>query len=195
MTRPIWAEGLLATADKLAGRGAGAGRPALTNLRLATSTACYALFHQISRHGVFASLPTATEDDVAHVARWFTHTGVRGAADLVLVAEGGQSAKKGDTSPVALLRGAAPLAPQLLLVAESFAELQDRRVEADYSNDYDPVRLVTLDHMDTARAAVNASWSLWTAGNSPRTERALAHDGYRRFLQLALFKSGGPRSR
>lgn len=194
MTKPLRAAALLRTADKLAGREAGSGRPAVTDLRRATSTAYYALFHRITRDGVIAALPSAVETDIAHVARWFTHAGIRAAADLVVVANGTNAPRRPDTSPVALLRNAG-LPLQLVIVAESFTELQDRRIEADYDNDYDPVRWSTLDHVATAREAVTAAWALQRAVSSRRAERQKAHDAYRRFLLLALVKSGGPRTR
>jgi hypothetical protein len=194
--RPIWASDMLKTAGRLAGRQAGPGRPALCDLRRATSTAYYALFHQITRHGAFASVGTATEDEVSFLARWYSHTGIRAAAELVVVADSSNAPKKGDRTSVELLRGRSGSVPdKLLLVAETFVELQDRRHEADYSNDYDPVRYATLDHVDSADAAVRAAWSMWTGGESTRASRQTTHDSYRRFLQLALLKSGGPKTR
>jgi hypothetical protein len=195
--RPIWASSMIKTAERLAGKGAGAGRPALTDLRRATSTAYYALFHQLTRHGAFFSVPTATEDEVAVLARWFTHTGMVQAASWVVMAASHSSPPKEAVDAVGLLRTTAnPVPPpQLLTIAEAFVELQAARHDADYSNAYDPVRYVTLDHVKTADAAVRAAWSLWQAGESADPGRQAAHDSYRRFLQLALLKSGGPRRR
>ena len=186
---------MLKTADRLAGRDAGRGRPALCDLRRATSSAYYALFHQITRHGVYASIPTADEHDVALVARWFTHQGVRAAADAVVKAAGG---RPGDADvAVVMLRTSSgrPVPPDLLLVAEAFGELQDARHDADYSNDYDPVRYTTIAQVDLADRAVRATWSMWRASRSSKADRADLHDSYRRFLQLALLRSGGPKNR
>ena len=84
MTRPIYGSRLIVTAENLAGVWAGQGRPALCDLRRATSTAYYALFHQIVRHGAFEFLPEADEEQMAEIARWFTHRGILAAAGMVL---------------------------------------------------------------------------------------------------------------
>lgn len=188
---------MLRTAAKLAGKDAGPGRPALCDLRRATSTAYYALFHQILRHGVVAAVPTATEAEISRVARWFTHTGVRQSAGWVVSAASSNAPRKEDREAVQLLRGGPcqGVPPQLLQVAEAFIQLQDARHLADYSNDYDPIRYVTIDHVDTADLAVRATWSMWRAGQSTKQSRLDVHDSYRRFLHLALLKSGGPRAR
>lgn len=197
MSSPIWASSMLKTAQRLAGTNSGPGRPALCDLRRATSTAYYALFHQITRHGVFASVPSAEEEEVARIARWFTHTGIRQACAWVQVASSPRAPKQQDREAVDLLRRypRQPVPHQLVLVADSFVELQNARHDADYSNDYDPNRPVTLDHVLTADAAIRATWSMWTAQESTRPARIEVHDAYRRFLQLAMLKSGGPRAR
>lgn len=196
MTSPIWASAWLRTADQLAGRGQGRGRPSLSNLRRSTSTAYYALFHQITRHGALASVSTASEAEVAYVARWFTHTGVRQASTWVLKAESKKIPAKADVHPVELIRSRKAQPPaQLLSVAEAFIELQNARHDADYSNDYSPVRYTTLDHVDTAEAAVKDAWSMWRAKDSPKPARLELFDSYSRFLQLALLASGGPKAR
>lgn len=197
MTSPIYASGMLRTAHALAGLTSGRGRPALSDLRRGTSTAYYALFHQITRHGALNAFPTATEPEIANVTRWFTHTGIKKAAAWVVVADGSRLPAKVDRSPVLLLRRdpQAPISQNLLTVAESFIELQDARHEADYSNDYDPVRYATRDHVATAELAVKAAWSMWRAQSSPKTSRLEESDGYRRFLALCLLASGGPRTR
>lgn len=196
MTSPIWASALLKTADQLAGRGAGRGRPSLSDLRRSTSTAYYALFHQITRHGALASVPTATENEIAYLARWFTHTGIKQASTWVIKANSGKPSPKADVQPVSLILGGASKPPQQLLsVAEAFVDLQNARHDADYSNDYSPVRYTTLDHLDTAQAAVKDTWSMWRAMESPKEPRRQLFDSYRRFLQLSMLASGGPKTR
>ncbi len=195
--QPILASGLLRTADGLAGAAAGSGRPALCDLRRATSTAYYALFQQLTRHGAFASMPDAEESDVDLVSRWFTHSGVRAASDLVLVAASRDIPRRPDASAVAILRRAPtqPLPAQLIVVAQAFGRLQDVREAADYSNAYLPNRYETLSHVATSQLAVRETWSMWRARSSPKPPRRQLHQTYRRFLQLALLKSGGPRTR
>lgn len=197
MTNPIYASAMLATAQRLAGVGAAPGRPALCDLRRATSTAYYALFHQLTRHGALVSVPSAEEDEISYLARWYSHTGIKRASRQVSMTASTGALPKEDRTAVALLRRspARPVSPQLLTVAESFLELQAAREEADYSNDYEPLRYTTLDYVATAEVAVRTCWSLWRARSSSSDARIELHDGYARFLQLALLHSGGPRSR
>lgn len=197
MSSPIWASDMLRTAEKLAGKGAGQGRPALCDLRRATSTAYYALFHQMTRHGALIAFPSLEEDEISAVARWYTHTGVRKAATWVTLAQHASTPPREAREAVKLLRTTAGTIPpaQLLLVADSFIELQNARHDADYSHEYDPVRYTTLDHVATADSAVRATWSMWRAQWSPKENRQALHDLYSKFLSLALLASGGPKSR
>lgn len=200
MTRPIYASGLLKTAKKLAGVDAGRGRPALADLRRATSTAYYALFHQIVRHGSFVFLPGGTEPEVAEVARWFTHTGVLSAATLVTEAasvRGADRIKKPYRTGVLALRSAAmgAIPGDLVTVADAFRSLQEARHGADYDGNYDPVRAVTINHVQDAEAAVKATWSMWLARGSSNPDRRTVSEAYVCFLRLALLQSGPPKGR
>ena len=196
MTSPIWASDLLRTADKLAPAEAGRGRPALCDLRRATSTAYYALFHQVIRHSALHAVPGATEDDIANVSRWHTHAGVRRASEWVIRADENASVPKEARAAVTLLQGAGtPIPRPLLTVANTFVSLQDARHDADYSNQYDPVRFTTREHVQSADLAVRATWSMWRARTSTRSARQELHAAYSRFLSLALVASGGPRVR
>lgn len=198
MSSPILPSGFIKTAYKLAGRDAGQGRPALSDLRRSTSTAYYALYHQILRHGVFAAVPNASEDDVANITRWFTHTGVADAAAWVVTAASNkQQLNKSERGSVLLLRRdpRQPIQDELLLVAETFIDLQRARHEADYSSSYDPVRYATVDHVNSAQAALKATESMWRAQESSRTERQELANSYKRFLILCLSASGGPKTR
>ena len=201
MTRPIYGSRLIGTAKKLAGFGASQGRPALSDLRRATSTAYYALFHQLIRHGAFEFLPSATEEEAADVARWFSHTGVFSAAGLVLAADTakpiGQFGKH-DRVAVTALRSAAgqdPLPTRVVTVADAFQSLQEARTAADYDGNYDPVRAVTINHVQDADQALGDCRLLWK-GQVKRGARTTGVDAtYRTFLRLALLKSGGPKGR
>lgn len=209
MTRPIYGSRLIVTAEKLAGVGAGSGRPASSDLRRATSTAYYALFHQVVRHGAFAYLVDGSEDEIAEIARWFTHTGILDASRLVLEADSVkplQQMKRGDRAAVMSIRSAAGLGgvtwtpgdrlpSQVVVVADAFQTLQEARHSADYDGNYDPVRAVTINHVADADAAIRATWSLWRSDGSPRKNRQHWWPAYRAFLLLALLKSGGPRAR
>ena len=201
MTSRILAVGLLRTAEKLVPPHPGPGRPALADLRRATSTAYYALFHQIARHGALDFLPTVTEAEIADVSRWFTHTGVLKAAQLVIEAASPapiDQVRKERRVPVMSLRSAAgggPLANQLVTVADSFQTLQVQRHRADYDSNYDPYRATTLAHVAEARTALDAAWWLWLSGDTRQQPRWDAHASYRCFLRLALLYSGVPKAR
>lgn len=201
MSHPILASSLLRTAERLAGVGAGPGRPALSDLRRATSTAYYALFHQILRHGATDFLHrTATESDVAAVARWYTHGGILKAAELVLRADTPhrlEHVSKGDRTSVLMVRraGDGVVPPRLVEVADTFGNLQRLRHEADYDGSYDPVRAATLSHVQSASHALAATRHLWRSGWVDDERRHPEHRCYVAFLRLALLASGGPRSR
>lgn len=200
MTGPIYGSRLIITAERLAGVGAGRGRPALSDLRRATSTAYYALFHQVIRHGAFEFLPEASESEAAELARWFSHTGVFSAAGLVLDAASGKPSGhfgKHDRVAIAALRSAAvgtvPL--RVVTVADAFQSLQAAREAADYDGNYDPVRAVTLNHVQDAKEALAEARLLWSGQKRPGARRMGTDTTYRTFLRLALLKSGGPRWR
>ncbi|MFT4051724.1 MAG: hypothetical protein QM677_05675 [Microbacterium sp.] len=200
MTRPIYGSRLISTAERLAGARAGRGRPALSDLRRATSTAYYALFHQLIRHGAFEFLPEATESDAAEIARWFTHTGVFSAAGLVLDAASGKALAqigKNDRTAVSAIRSACggSVPSGVVTIADAFQSLQAARVDADYDGNYDPVRAVTLNHVQDARQALSESQLLWYGQTSPGAWRSSIDPTYRTLLRLALLKSGGPRGR
>lgn len=196
MTAPIWASSMLATAYKLAGKDAHVGRPARCDLRRATSSAYYALFHQVTRHAVF-SVIDADEIDVAVTSRWLTHSGVLRASKGALAASRSGAPKREDREAVRLLRGALKTQPptQLLQLAEAFQSLQLARHEADDNHDYDPIRYVTLEHVETADLALKNSWSMWRAQWSTKHSRLHIHDAYRRFLSLSLLASGPLKTR
>lgn len=193
--------GFLDTATKLAGFGAGPGRPALADLRRATSTAYYALFHQIIQHGAMDFAPAADKTVLATVARWYTHTGIRIAADAVITGDRPVAlakVRKQDRNAVMALRSAAGASPgqalpkDLVVVADTFVNLQAARHSADYDGNYDPVRAVTMNHVIDAEGALNSTWSMW---NAPAWTEPGVFRAYQSFLRLALLYSGGPKPR
>lgn len=200
MTRPIYGTRLLKTAQALGGIAAGRGRPALSDLRRATSTAYYAVFHQFIRHGAYDFLPEANEDEAAHISRWYTHTGVLRASELVALAGTPTELariKRGSRSGVIALRaaggGSVPLS--VLKIADAFRTLQEARHSADYDGNYDPVRSVTIGHITDAEQALGTMRYLWRSGSVQAPDRLREHAGYRTFLRLALLKSAGPQDR
>lgn len=145
-------------------------------------------------------LPDATEDEIADITRWFSHTGVLKASQLVVTAASRKSLTKitkDDRSAVMALRSACghdqAFADDLVRVADSFITLQNARHDADYDGNYDPSRSVTLAHLDEAESAVKAASRLWNDTRGSRKKRA--HRAYCCFLELAMMKSGGPKGR
>lgn len=201
MTRRILAGGMLRTAEKLAGYEAGPGRPPLSDLRRATSTAYYALFHQILRHGAIDFLTEATEEEIADISRWYTHKGVHDAADLVLLAASDRPTalvKREKRQGVMAIRAAngGVVPDELVQLADAFQDLQAARHSADYDGNYDPARAVTLAHVEAAQQGLEAAWQLWRFGQQTRNAaRRDKHTSYLIFLRLALLISGGPKAR
>lgn len=176
MKRAFRAEELLHCADVLAGRESGRGRPRTAYLRRATSTAYYALFHELVAHGAKRALPRGPRQDRFVVSRWFSHGNLRKAAEWVDQLQNGRSVPAGVQ---ALLTGAGPMPADLALVAAAVSELQQARHDADYDPAYDATKRRTLGHIDQARAAVRAARRL-DDSDEPT---------YDSFLLLAL---GGP---
>lgn len=200
MTHPIYGSHLILTAEKLAGVGASQGRPAFCDLRRATSTAYYALFHQVIRHGAYDFLPSATAKEAADVARWFTHSGVLAAAGLVLSANTNKPLSqfsKHDRVAIMAIRSASGGLPgwRLVIVVDAFQSLQAARVSADYDGNYSPVRAVTINHVQDAKAALKETRLLWNGQQTSGAWGSGTDPGYSTFLRLALLKSGGPRGR
>jgi len=171
----------------------------LVGLRRATSTAYYAVFHQILRHGCLQLVAGASEGDIANVSRWFTHSGVFKAATWVMLAVGGRPPRLADRAAVQLLRGrreaAVGIPDELASLAQTFAQLQSARHQADYSNAYEPVRFTTQQDVEAAGLAVASARLLWEGRDSEDAERRAASEAHGRFLLLCLTASGGPRSR
>lgn len=204
MTSRILPSALLTTAQRLAQVGTSQpGRPARSDLRRATSTAYYALFAQITRHGALDTLPVADEDAIARLARWFTHTGIKKVCDWVVVADRthGSAAvqiPKASAEGVATLQAAWASSgppPDLVTVATSFVELQEARHRADYDGLYDPTRPKTGTHIDLCDQALRSARRLWTPSGTSDSARREASQAYGVFLRLALAASGGPRAR
>lgn len=191
MPRPIDAGAMLATAQRLAGAGAGRGRPAVCDLRRATSTAYYAVFHQITRHAAITVVPGATERDIALAARWITHSNVKAACTTVIKAAAPSQAPKAESARIGLIQGGgqAGIHPDLLALARRYIDLQRNRELADYDNAYDPYRPVTIGHIATAESALGNAWRLWLP-NASHQARSNAHEQYQRFLLLTYL---GPR--
>lgn len=194
MTSRILASQLMRTAEKLVPSVVGRGRPARSDLRRATSTAYYAVFHQILRHGALVVLPHATEDDIARVARWHSHAAIKKASDSVVRAD--SHLKNGAPVPkdhraavdalVAASSGQGAIPADLITACRYFSSLQDSRAQADYDGLFDPTRREVRSHIDDAQEALECLWRLWRRAEAADPADREAHETYRVFLLLAL---------
>lgn len=117
---------LLAQAHHLLERDTGLRRADQANLRRATSTAYYALFHLLIREATDLILPRRQDAGLrAVVARAVTH------ADLLAVAKSASGGNLGGLFTA--VTSATGLPADLKLVASSAMELQKARHEADYN--------------------------------------------------------------
>ncbi|MEO8844834.1 MAG: hypothetical protein ABI591_23810 [Kofleriaceae bacterium] len=115
------AEDLLAQAKHLAELEP--RRPKQASLRRAISTAYYSMFHLLVDEATMFVVPTAALR--AAVARSFDHKALKNAAKLMGGAYRGQTNWLG-----AYVRGS--VSDELAQVCDSFVELQDQRLTADY---------------------------------------------------------------
>lgn len=128
MTIGISPTRLLAQAERLAGIGAGRGRPRPTDLRRATSSAYYALYHGVTRFIAWRSLPDRPEPEWLRLTRSVSHAAVRQTCDLIA---GSGKNRPANLSP---LVDQASSDPDLVRMCEAFGALQDARHRADYDH-------------------------------------------------------------
>ncbi|MEV4838748.1 hypothetical protein AB0K05_29885 [Nonomuraea sp. NPDC049486] len=179
MRRDFKADDYLHLADTLAGRTAGRGRPRTAYLRRATSTAYYALFHELVQHGARRAARNGPREHQQAIGRWYAHGNFKKAARWVEDIAAGRT----PPNPVRLLlidplTGSAPA--DLEVLASAFNELLEARHGADYDPVFDATRLGTLGHINTARSGIEAI---------RRMDKADLHQ-FDMFLLLAL---GGDR--
>ena len=151
MRRPVRPEWLLRLARELAGEGAGPGQPRTTNLRRATSSAYYALFHAISLGVAVEALPNAPARERHAYARYVNHTAIKRVCEWI----------SGATPPRHLQECATRLRSNgdLLAVAFAFTVLHEQREAADYDHEADFTRasaLASVREADRAVAALRA---------------------------------------
>ena len=170
MRRWISPKNLLRLAAELAGEGAGPGSPRDTDLRRATSTAYYALFHRLALDTVVQVLPGATDEELASLARQVEHRAIKSVCEWI----GGDTPPAHLTSVISRLRGN----PEVTAVAQTFVALQERREEADYLHNAEFNRPATLALVRAGQRAVNRAWSLQGADET-----------YQSFLGLIAWRS------
>jgi hypothetical protein len=149
MRRPISPNWLLRLAAELAGEGAGRGQPRNTNLRRATSSAYYALFHAIGLAVADEALPNASENERYGYTRYVTHTAIKEVCDWI----------SGNTPPLHLRAVVDRLRRNAVLsaVASAFVVLQEERESADYDHQADFTRPATLGLVGRPRQAVRST--------------------------------------
>lgn len=148
MRRPIKPEWLLRLARELAGEGAGRGQPRNTNLRRATSSAYYALFHAICLAVAAEALPNAPSREQHGYTRYVNHAAIKRVCEWI----------SGATPPRHLQECAARLRSNgdLLAVASAFTVLHEEREAADYDHEADLTRAAALASVHRADRAVAA---------------------------------------
>ncbi len=81
--RDFKADDYLYLANALAGGTAGRGRPRTAFLRRATSTAYYALFHELVQHGARRAAGAGPAEHRQAIGRWYAHGNFRKTARWV----------------------------------------------------------------------------------------------------------------
>jgi uncharacterized protein (UPF0332 family) len=167
--RPIQPHELIELAQDLAGISAGRGKPRTIYLRRAISTAYYAVFHKVTQHSVQHLLGDSWGSKHAAVARWITHTDLE---KLAKAANGQGNA--------ALSSALAPVDAAVQDLMQNFIDLQSNRHAADYNDDFDVTKAMTLTYVDMAGSSVVDADALYSD----------SEPSYMRCLGLALGGAG-----
>jgi hypothetical protein len=148
MRRPVRPTWLLRLARELAGEGAGPGQPRAANLRRATSSAYYALFHAISLAVAVEALPNGPSRERHGFARYVNHTAIKRVCEWI----------SGATPPRHLQECATRLRSNrdLVAVAFAFTALYEQREAADYDHEADLTRSTAIASVRRADRAVAA---------------------------------------
>ena len=122
-------------------------RPKQANLRRAISSAYYALFHLLVAESSNRMSPNGPSDLSRRIARSFGHAEMRQVCRSI--SEGHPSLPLRELQP-------GGFSPEIVLVAESFANLQDERHRADYDLSAIYTRVESIDLVDVAESAFRA---------------------------------------
>ncbi|WP_066361816.1 hypothetical protein [Herbidospora mongoliensis] len=150
MKRIFKAEEYLHLARQIAGRAGGPGGPRAAHLRRATSTAYYAVFHELVGQGARRVVGNGRDDHRHTISRWYAHGNFRQTALWV------EAIAKRKSAPEAVTRLLSVNGPDLALLSASFTKLQQLRHAADYDPEYEAVRVETLQHVTRAKVAIEA---------------------------------------
>ncbi|TLP60957.1 hypothetical protein [Microbispora triticiradicis] len=179
MRRAFKADDYLHLAETLAGFKAEPRHPRAAYLRRATSTAYYALFHELVQHGAKRAGRKGPSEHKQAIGRWYAHGNFKKTARWVQDIGAGRTTP----NPVRLLMvdpGNQAVPTDLEVLSDAFGELQEARHGADYDPAFAATRLSTLAHINTARSGIDAI---------KRMDKANLHQ-FDMFLLLAL---GGDR--
>lgn len=141
---------LLTTAEYLTRRNN--KKPTEADRRRAVSTAYYALFHRLIDAAVSRLSPAPGSR--AALARAFEHGRMKSVCQKVvkLAAQAAEPGPRHELYPLFALVGW-PVPDGLQRVATAFAELQERRHDADYNRSFHPTREVAQEAIKQARDA------------------------------------------
>lgn len=130
--------------------GQGRGRPPIVDLRRGVSAAYYALYHELTRHAAEHALPQANTRERNALRRSYGHGSLKTVCSWVA----GKSQPNGQEirRVSALTKNAA----RLVLVSETFLDLQQRRHEADYDHDAAFSKTDVVNAVAQSRAACAA---------------------------------------
>lgn len=154
--------------------GTGRGRPPIMGLRRGVSAAYYALFHEVTRLAAEHVLSQGTNSEQAAVRRSYDH----GRLKTVCTWVAGQKNPEGNHIRLVVDRAAA--SPQLVHVAETFVDLQQRRHDADYDHSAAFSKTDVVNSVAQARAACR-DLTLSRDGQEFEAFMALATLGTRQF--------------
>jgi len=152
--RPAW---LVRLARELALGNQTAGQPRNADLRRATSTAYYAVFHRVAIDTSRNVLGNASWDESYSIARHVTHASVRQVSVWV----------KGDTPPrhLDVVVNRLRASNEVTQVALAFLDLYEQREAADYDHLADFTRPGTLVLVELADRAVNTVFKRRDSGD------------------------------
>lgn len=164
MTVGISPSRLLVQAGRLAGVGAGRGRPSPTDLRRSLSSSYYALFHALVREVARGSLPDLEDTDRLRLTRSIPHQAVVTACTEIQKDRGTDHLKP----LIVMARGDAAL----VQMAEVFLAAHDLRTQADYDHLASFTKAATVTQINDVRQVIDGLPSL-SEGSAFDTFRAL----------------------
>lgn len=131
---PIEPDKLLDAADRLAPASVGRGRPPYTAHRRAVSTAYYAAFHALTSRVAALVFPDADAAVRQRVRRWIAHADIATVCRWVsgLHGTGSYGVPPHIRTLLAPRGNASNIDAHTVAIADSFLELYEKRMEADY---------------------------------------------------------------